>query len=97
MDVLQKLKDQVRILASRVSQLDSYLNLVKIPAEPSTPQEMLKVKQNIINNITHLLKETKPLGKIILSYLCTIYFLVLIIIILLCFLQNTLLFSLCVQ
>lgn len=61
-DVLQKFKDQVRIMAARVSQLDQCMNLVKNPTNPSTHQEVLKVKKNIINGITHLLKETKPLN-----------------------------------
>lgn len=61
-DVLQKFKDQIRVLAARVSQLEQCMDLVKNPADPSTHQEVLKVKKNIINGITHLLKETKPLS-----------------------------------
>ncbi|KAL5236431.1 hypothetical protein ACI65C_003841 [Semiaphis heraclei] len=61
-DVLKKFKDQVRIMAARVSQLYQCMNLVKNPADPSTHQEVLKIKKNIINGITHLLKETKPLN-----------------------------------
>lgn len=61
-DVLQKLKDQVRVMSARVGQLDQYWNLVKNPANPSTYYEVLDVKRNIINGITHLLKETKPLS-----------------------------------
>ncbi|XP_025206680.1 uncharacterized protein LOC112602684 [Melanaphis sacchari] len=61
-DVLQKFKDQVRVMAARVSQLDQCMNLVNNPADPSTHQEVLKIKKNIINGITHLLKETKPLN-----------------------------------
>lgn len=61
-DVLQKFKEQVRVMAARVSQLDQYLNLVKNPANSSTYQEVLKVKQNIISGITQLLEETKPLS-----------------------------------
>lgn len=61
-DVLNKFKDQVRIMAARVSQLYQCMNLVKNPTDPSTHQEVLKVKKNIINGITHLLKETKPLS-----------------------------------
>lgn len=53
------------MMATSVSQLDQYLNLIKNPVNPSTHLEVLKVKRNIINDITHLLKETKPLGKMI--------------------------------
>lgn len=60
-DVLQKLKDQVRLMAARISKLDQYLNFVKNPANSPDPQEMLKLRRNIINGITHLLEETKPL------------------------------------
>lgn len=62
LDVLNKFKDQVRAMAARVSQLDQYLSLVKNPADLSTHQEMLKVKRSIINDITCLLKETRPLS-----------------------------------
>lgn len=62
LDVLQKLKDQVRIMAARVNQLDQYQNFVENPANSSSPQEVLKLKRNIINGITHLLEETKPLS-----------------------------------
>lgn len=62
LDVLQKFKDQVRVLAARVSQLDRHLNLNKNPTDPSTHQEVFKVKRNIISGITSLLKETKPLS-----------------------------------
>jgi len=60
-DVLQNLKDQVRTIGERINQLDQYLNIVKNPIDPSTYQEIIEVKRNIINGITHLLKETKPL------------------------------------
>lgn len=63
-DVLQKLKDQVREIATRVSQLDQYLNLVKNPVNSTTYVDVLRAKRNIINDITNLLKETKPLGKV---------------------------------
>jgi len=61
-DVLQKLKDQVRVMSARVGELDQYWNLVKNPTNPSTYYEVVEVKRNIINGITHLLKETKPLS-----------------------------------
>jgi len=60
-------------MAARVSQLDQCINLVKNPADPSTHQEILKTKKNIINGITHLLKETKPLSNYKnICILCTI-------------------------
>jgi len=62
-DVLQKFKDQVRFMASQVSQLDQFMNLVENPPDPSSHLDVFKAKQNIINNITHLLKEIKPIGK----------------------------------
>ncbi|XP_050439351.1 uncharacterized protein LOC126844909 [Adelges cooleyi] len=63
-DVLQKFKEQVRNMNIRVSQLDQYLNLIKNPVNPVkiTQQEILKIKHNIINGITSLLKELKPLN-----------------------------------
>lgn len=61
-DVLEKFKDQVRVMATRINQLDKYLNLTINPANPTTQQEILKVKRNIISDITHLLKDTKPLS-----------------------------------
>jgi len=61
-DVLQKLKDQVRVMGERVSQLDQYMNLIKNPINPPTYQEVIEVKHKIINGITHLLKEIKPLS-----------------------------------
>jgi len=67
-DVLQKLKDQVREMSSKVSQLDQYSSLIANPAKPSTYLEVLKVKRNIINDITHLLQETKPLGKLFIVF-----------------------------
>lgn len=63
MDVLEILKNRVRKLATELGQVDQYLSLIQKPAEPTTHLEVLKVKQNIINNITYLLKEMKPLGK----------------------------------
>lgn len=49
-------------MAAKVSQLHQHLNLIKNPANPPTHQEILKIKRNIINGITDLLKETKPLS-----------------------------------
>lgn len=60
-DVLQNLKDQVRIMGERINQLDQYLNIIQNPTDPSTCQEINEMKRNIIIGITHLLKETKPL------------------------------------
>lgn len=71
-DVLQKLKDQVRIMSARVGQLDQYWNLVKNPTNPSTYYEVVEVKRNIINGITHLLKETKPLNYPNFQSLCSV-------------------------
>lgn len=62
LDVLEKFKDQVRAIATRLTQLDQHLSLNKSPADPSTHQELFKVKRNIISGITSLLKETKPLS-----------------------------------
>lgn len=61
-DVLKKLKDQVRMMATRVSQLDHYREFVNNPANTVTPQEVLKLKRNIINGLTNLLEQTKPLS-----------------------------------
>lgn len=61
-DVLQKFKEQVRVMATKLNQLNQHLNLIENPTNPSTHQEVLKIKRNIINDITHLLKETKPLS-----------------------------------
>lgn len=61
-DVLQKLKDQVRMMATRISQLDQYREFVNNPANSISPQEVLKLKRNIINGMTHLLEQTKPLS-----------------------------------
>ncbi|VVC37386.1 Hypothetical protein CINCED_3A019041 [Cinara cedri] len=62
LDVLAKLKDQVRLMALRVSKLDQYVNFVKNPVHSVEPQEMLKLKQNVINGLTHLVENTKPLS-----------------------------------
>jgi len=69
-DVLQKFKDQIRVMAARVSQLDQCMSLVKNPAYPSTHQEVLKHKKNIINGITHLLKEIRPLSNYNNIFIC---------------------------
>lgn len=55
-------------MAARVSQLDQYLNLIKNPADPSTYQEVLEVKQNIIKGLSCLLRETKPLSNNQINY-----------------------------
>lgn len=62
-DVLYKFKIQVKALAERLNLLDQQLSLNKNPTNPTTHQEVLKIKKNIINGITCLLKETKPLSK----------------------------------
>lgn len=66
--MLQKFKDQVRVMAAKINQLDQYLNLTVNPANPTTQQEIFKVKRNIISDITHLLKDTKPLSNKKLLY-----------------------------
>jgi hypothetical protein len=62
-DVLLKFKAQVKALAEILNGLDQQLSLNKSPTNANTHQELLKIKKNIINDITCLLKETRPLSK----------------------------------
>lgn len=57
-------------MAAKVNELDQHMDLIKNPVNPSTHVEILKIKRNIINDITRLLKKNKPLGKMLhyLSY-----------------------------
>ncbi|XP_025421228.1 uncharacterized protein LOC112691273 isoform X2 [Sipha flava] len=61
-DVLLKFKAQVKALAEILNGLDQQLSLNKSPTNANTHQELLKIKKNIINDITCLLKETRPLN-----------------------------------